>query len=528
MIIASVTIPKMFTAYAHDMGYLDNGLHQYQYFCEECDQAFAAAWGKLPNSMSWYERGKYFHCPYCGTMHGPHVAYIKIGEKAPYKIRLTLKTYKNLVIFELYGDTVMFNDVFKVRGGKYKEVFRFDIAKQAATFSRLENGNEERVEIGNPFELEWLSKSILGFFTPRSLASVSQKRELNHILKSLRESVHGMLEKRLGHKVKSMFVSPGQHYGAFLLPIFNVAYRLGMPDSPNLPVEYREPQKSIKNLWHGHMITDTEWAAEVLRLTRKKMDTTTALITVKNLPNTAAVRRAIAQNIFEVETVRMAFDLCCNYDYAVNLHTAIRKTPANRKELFEFLRNMLPIYGEAGLIQIVELAEVLKDCFELYQQLNEQNRRAILEEKVRIRDLHDWMAKRHRRQSHKNLTFSVPDHIVRRLSMQTNRLKFFLPKESVELIDAGVELHNCVASYGRAMLDNTKWIVLVSDDNGRLAACLEIEGRNLVQAKIDKNRPVAGNPKLNAEVLSWAKEANLKIETADIATGSREEAAAVC
>ena len=58
--------------------------------------------------------------------------------------------------------------------------------------------------------------------------------------------------------------------------------------------------------------------------------------------------------------------------------------------------------------------------------------------------------------------------------MQKDRMKFFLPKESLELLEAGTELHNCVASYGSDMKDNSKWIVLVADDKGKLAACLEV------------------------------------------------------
>lgn len=525
MIISEVVIPKMFTAYAEDMKYLGNGLHQIQYFCEECDQAFASAWGKLPNSMSWYERGKYFYCPYCGTQHGSHVAYIKHGEKVPYKTRLTLKTYKDLVLLEIYCDTVKFDDLFSVRGGKYKEVFRFDISKQIVTFSRFENGKceFESLEIGNPFELDIFSKSILGFFQPNSLGNSDQKGELNGILKELRETVHGMLEKRLKYKIPSMYVSPGQRYGTFLLPIFNIAFRIAFPDAPNLPIEYREAPGTLKNFWAMQMIESHEYMADVMKLTRRKTDCTTALVTVKGLPNKAAVRQAVGQNIFEVDRVKAAFDLCKNYDYAIRLHAGLKALSTKShihsyQDLCAFLASMLPTYGERGIVQIVETVdgEDLWDCVQLYRQLSPENQEAISLEHVKVKALHDWMAKKHRRQSHKNQKFNVPDHIVKRLSMQTNRLKFFLPKESIELLEAGAELHNCVATYGTAMKDNSKWIVLVADDSGRLAACLEIQGKKLVQAKTDKNRLVANDSKLNADVLVWAKEANLEIKTTDV------------
>jgi hypothetical protein len=132
------------------------------------------------------------------------------------------------------------------------------------------------------------------------------------------------------------------------------------------------------------------------------------------------------------------------------------------------------------------------------------------------------MALVHRRQTHLNLKFSVPEHIVKRLSMQTERLRFFLPKESLELLEAGTELHNCVASYGEAMKNNRKWVVLVADDRGKLAACLEVQGKKLVQAKIDMNKPVASDAKLNAEVIAWAKETNIEISTKDLKLETEE------
>ena len=76
-IIAELKIPQMFTAYAEDMDYLDNGLHHYQYFCKECDQAFASAWGKPPWAFAYCERGSYFSCPHCGIKHQKNVVYVK-------------------------------------------------------------------------------------------------------------------------------------------------------------------------------------------------------------------------------------------------------------------------------------------------------------------------------------------------------------------------------------------------------------------------------------------------------------------
>lgn len=533
MLVAEVNIPQMFTAYAEDLGYPDGytHLHHFQYYCKECNQAFMSAWGKVPGSLQWRERGSYFYCPNCGIKHEKNVVCIKRQVPAPNKVRLSVKAYRDTVTLEVASSTILFEDKLRIYTGKYKESFRFDIAGQTVKFI---NDVRESAEIGNPFKLEVLEKSILGFFTPSSLANSKQRTELIELLKVLRESVHARLEKHLGHKIPSMYISPGQVYGTFLLPILNIAYRMMFPDAPNLPVIYRENPDIIHRYWEAKMISDPGFMADVIALTRRKTDFITAMAAVNSLPDRPTVRRILGEDPFEAGFLAEAFALCQNYDYGIRLYAGLKKIEMDRftvawnADLLFFLRAMLPLYDEAGIVHLVEDAKELEllDSIHLYKQLSKENREAIQAERVRIRDLHDWMARRHRLQNHVNLKFDVPEHIVKRLSMQTDRMKFFLPAESIELLEAGAKLHNCVASYGSAMKDNKKWIVLVADDKGKLVACLEVRGKELVQAKDGKNKPVANHTELNEGILNWAREAKIEIKTEDVRVKT-EEAAAV-
>ncbi|KLU66725.1 hypothetical protein DEAC_c13930 [Desulfosporosinus acididurans] len=525
MLIAELVIPQMFSSYAEDLDYLKNGLHHFQYFCEECDQVFSSAWGKIPGSMSWYERGNYFTCPSCGHHHQKNVVYLKRSERAPNKIRLSVKEFKKIVTFEVSSKTVYFSDYLHLHEGDHKEVFRFDIAKQRAT---LVINKDDPIELGNPFKSE-IFDSILKFFLPCSLANTNQKKELNNILKVLRTTIQNKLEKHLGYKIPSMYVSPGQFHGTFLLPLLNIAYRSACPDAPNLPVEYREPTQNIEGFWKKKMLTgdtfNTYFMDNVLSLTRQKKNMVTALIIASGLPNLPSVRRSLNEDPFNINILAKSFEICENHDYAMRLFESLRNIGNDTRvrfvlssDLTNFLKEMKPIYQETGIVRMVEncVEMELWDCINLYQQLNKENREALMAESVRLRELHNWMSLRHKKQTHKNLTFNVPDHIIKRLSMQKERLKFFMPKESMELLEAGHKLHNCVASYGQAMKDNSKWIVLVADDKGKLAACLEIKDNQLVQAKIDRNASVRTDSKLNSEILAWAKESGLKIETQDV------------
>ncbi|KUO75545.1 MAG: hypothetical protein APF81_27390 [Desulfosporosinus sp. BRH_c37] len=541
MLLAVLEIPQMFTAYAEDLQHLNTGLHHYQYYCEQCDQLFASAWGISPGSMGRYERGGHFVCPHCGQSHHGNVAYIKREAAAPSKMRLAVKEYKNVVTLEVVSETVEFRDYLRIWRGTRKEVFRFIISEQSASFSVGPiRGAKEPIELGNPFKLEMLKESILWFFHLNSLANSKKRTDLSNLLKVLRETVHRKLEKYLGHKITSMFVHPGQFHGTFLLPIFNIAYRLSCPDAPNLPVEYRDNPKEIQSYWKRKMLSNVLSSEKfsiglmdrVIALTRRKKDFVTAIIKTKSLPDRPMVRRTLREDPFSVNILAEAFDLCVNYDYAIRMYEGIKELANDTRvrwtvndDLFQFLREMRPLYGEIGVVRLVEgyMESQLWDCVTLFQQLNEENIETLKSETIRLRDLHDWMSLRHKKQTHKNLKFNVPDHIIKRLSMQTDRLKFFMPKESLELLEAGHSLHNCVASYGQAMKDNSKWIVLVADDKGKLAVCLEIKGNELIQAKTNSNKAISGDKELNSAVIAWAKEANLEINTPDIKLKDKKE-----
>lgn len=534
--IAELKIFRMFTAYAEDLGHLRSnspdryawrtnaaGLHHYQYYCAKCDLAFSAAWGQVPGALNGCERGSWFICPGCGLRHQKNVVYIASEEAAPFKVRLVVREFKSVVTFEVFSDTLAFVGDFSLNGNQCKEIFRFDIARQTVTFVKFDPCVSGPIEIGSPFDLDIFGLSILRFFTPNSLANSEQKPKLTGLLRILRETVHRKLESHLGHKVSSMFVSPGQWHGTFLLPIYNIAYRVNFPDAPNLPEEYRGDTRDRHEFWARKMIEKFDYVDAVIAQTRQKKDVVTALIETHALPDKPLVRRALTEDPFAVAMLAMAFSLCQNYDHAMQLFYGLpnaipRGWTRYPEGLRGFLRSMKRLYGEAGIARLAcEAQELnLNDCVQLYRQLNRVNKKALAAEKVRLRDLHDWMSLRHKKQNHVNVKFSVPNHIAKRLSMQKDRLKFFLPAESMELLEAGHALHNCVGSYGKAMKDNRLWVVLVTDDRGKLVACLEIRDKELTQAKVDRNKSVFQNTELNNAIVAWARAASIKISTGDV------------
>ena len=128
----------------------------------------------------------------------------------------------------------------------------------------------------------------------------------------------------------------------------------------------------------------------------------------------------------------------------------------------------------------------------------------------KIRDLHDTLVALRNKEKHPDYTFdNETAPIRRRLAMQQDRIQFFLPECSRVLYDAGKTLHNCVGTYAQSVRKGETNIVLMSDDRGKLVACIEVADGRIKQAKLDCNQPVSKRPEVNAEIIAWADQVGI-------------------
>ena len=146
--------------------------------------------------------------------------------------------------------------------------------------------------------------------------------------------------------------------------------------------------------------------------------------------------------------------------------------------------------------------------------LGDAARRELIRRPPRIRDLHDTLVQIRRRETHPDYAFDndiAP--IRRRLAMQMERIRFILPERSQELYNAGDVLHNCVGSYADRVRDGKTHIILMTDDRGKLTACIEVKDGTIQQAKLDYNRSVAQKTAINDEIVAWAQKVGLRYDT---------------
>ena len=74
----------------------------------------------------------------------------------------------------------------------------------------------------------------------------------------------------------------------------------------------------------------------------------------------------------------------------------------------------------------------------------------------------------------------------------------------------------CVGSYMSSQYNNKLEIAVVEDSENNYVACLEIQNKELVQAKLKYNSPLYNNETINNIVLSWCKLNHIKVNSRDV------------
>ena len=512
-----LTITSPFTGYKQEMGNVDGFLRS-QYFCSECNQMFSAAWGRAFPMNSWIPRGSHAICPHCGYRHDRSVA-VQRTTTMPVRIKMTVRELVDKVLLECRYESIKFIDLYRTEWQKGIEVFEFDMKSRRSCFRSKFGTTERKFSIGNPFDEGLLDQSLLRYLNKDCLFVKRNRPEITKVLKTVRDLVKSKLEKKLGRKVPSMTFTAGEGNDLLLYPLKYLAYRTTWPDAVYMP-SFRSGSHSNLGNWVGERMLDempAGWFEKAEALAVSGMSQAESILTACDCVNASWSRKVVTESILEIGRVFAVSRITKNNDVAYRVYRSrVSTLDLSKPPVVEYLRSIRTKYGETGIARIIEREIHLTDCARIWTLLSREGREKILTQRVRSRELHDALVAVHREEKGIAFPLEVPEHIINRLSMQTDRLAFYLPQSSVDLLKAGESLHNCVGSYGAAMRNNELWVVLVADDAGKLVGCLEIKNNEIVQAKVNGNRPLNANPELNKSVIQFAESRGLRIATKDI------------
>lgn len=513
MLIAQVDIPQMFTSYAALSE--ERAFGDYLFQCV-CGQEF-----RLPARKSMCAPMHAF-CPYCRKFinygsSGDDNVWVADTEPVPSTMHLRLNTYKDSVQLIVHGRSLAplprgANRYW--RSVAYREAFRFDIKARKTLWTQLIGRKKTECELGDPGELiPLVRKSMLRFLYTRSCIA-DYKSEVTVLLRHLRDVVHKKIEQRVRHKVSSFFCSSGSYAGWLLLPIGNVAYRMLCKDAPNLPSFWKRLGSNHNSELDGFRAVLKDFDADVIR---RAKDTVSGLIAAGGLPDVRSVRHALTEDPFCLRRLVFLHRLFSRSDIAMQSFPLFRDPAHGPYYAFPLDDNLMLLKGMYPDLEILRFLQhtsgwyTIHDTIHMLGSLSDTAREDLYRHLPSLRDLHDTLVRIRRREQNPDYAFDnniAP--IRRRLSMQLDHIRFYLPERSKTLYDAGIALHNCVSSYAGRVRDGETHIVLMADECGKLVACIEVKDGEIRQAKLDRNQSVAKDVAINAEVITWAQKIGLQ------------------
>lgn len=503
--------------------YLDSRLAMYH--CAKCDTGFSII--HRPVGGSFYSRynDSLVRCPICGNLEQAYTRNSRIGlqsssvSNVPESMRLRLYECKYGYRLDVIGRCIRLdaNDQ-RVLKPLVRESIKFDIPNRLTTWTRLVSGQKLLLELGNPFDNTFFENSVLVDLGANLNTRKELCTELASFLKMLRDVIRNKFKTVHGYDIGSLFTGVGRrsYYGKVAVPVSYIATRLIFPD--------------LKDFTKGNTVQDLvplfgdlEEIFSNTDIPRKAQDSLSGLLELYGLPDKKAYRKILKDNPFKGLLLRACNDACGKPDIAVRVyhHYAGLLLNYSGERAIKLLSKGLPYWESKGRKKedVVRYlcsvsVDIAYDTYEMDYELAAEFRGGI--DKIGLAKLHDALVKRRLLMDSSDYDLQVPEAIKRRLEMQKERLKFFLPSTSYALKAIGSDMHNCVGTYAKKVLQGQCSIVAVTDDSGKLTACLEIRDGSLVQAKLDCNRRVSTNADVNQAILNWCKEVGLKISTSDV------------
>lgn len=549
MLIAELELPWLFNSIRCEVkkttsNYLDETL--FSHFCLNCHQVFLARFGWVNHGMAERWQGEYYKCPVCGEAAADEwdtkryyrstVGRVdKPGEQVPRSMLIRLQEFKKHLRMTVDASCIAFDEKYPEHVNYYRvvETFTFDMEAQCTYFKQTGwPGGIETQEISLPYDTTLTQYSVLRFLRRNSRAWRERKPQVTAFLKTLREAVCRKLYEVKGYRMKALSVPGTKELGLMVNPLRNLVWRIACPDGPNLQelFNFRSWSCMQNNITRGLLTA-------VMDGCRNGKSYPQAVLQAVGLPDTKSGRRMLAgKPIYALAVAKLIAPVMLDeqgrkavYDSMMNRwekwldHSVVSTWGSDRvfprEKSMKFFQTAIREIGQSRALPLLTQlpTDELNDAAEQYEELTPAEQLTVWKNAGSAKKIHDTCTELHWRHKHPDYNLDVPEHIINRLMMQRESLKFYLPKTYHELHAAGEEMRNCVGgSYPMRMKEGKLCIVLVADDNGKLKVCIEVHGGKIVQAKLFRNRPVFEDPALLEKVKAWAKERKLQIATDDM------------
>lgn len=540
--LARIYIPRMFDSVILESRY-DAAYTTVHH--TDCGFTFGGKWKRNYNYSNGYTTAaKYFTCPNCGYHSEPHRDRIfqTIFESSliPLSIWAEVVELKDAIDLRIsYKAITLKMDGTSIDEGIRKEVLRFDFKKKKAIYTDY---NRQKHDLTPDYIREHYFMQVLEYFGKSYAMHSINKKPLNDLFRVLRVAFQKRLLATYGYGAADVYISPsaseegGYHFNMLL----NMALKIAAPDMPNIAYIHR-----CTSYWNDNHIysrnINIPISNDVFELTRKGVNFHEAMRIVHKSPNSRSLRKAMATNpmavymsgvlnLFNDENIRRTIITLNRVDVPITdvqrYSGKVLRAKDIRKSMRlhidgskEFWQTMIARYGEPATLRWIlsEDFRDIEDCVRMYSELQLKYRDMFWGKRVRPKELHAELINIYNKQEYGDVNLpKVPE-----LNADVNGMHFMVPKTAADLMMIGKQLKNCVGSYKDKVMKGNTAIVVVTDDNMKPIACLELSKGDdkftkLVQAKLFGNQCVSKDKTINNTVLKWANQLEIEPRTIDV------------
>ncbi len=473
-VLARTYIPRMFDSVILESRY--DAAYTTIYHTD-CNFTFGGKWKRKYNYSNGYTTAaKYFTCPNCGYHSEPYRDRIlHIGDEdhlIPLNAYIEVVELKDCIDLRIsYRALTMRLDGTSIDEGTRKEVLRFDFKKKKAVYTGY---NKQKIDLTSRYIREHYFMEVLKYFGKSYAMHSINKKPLNDLFRVLRVAFQKRLLATYGYSAADVYISPAMRVVS------------KSPDS-----------RSLRRAMANNPLAVC--MSEVLKLFNDE-----------NIRRTIMTLNRYGVPDCDIQRYSGKVQRAKDIRKSMKLHIDGSK---------EFWQVMIARYGEPAALRWIlsEDFRDIEDCVRMYSELKLKYRDKFWGNKFKLKDLHAELINIYNKQEYGDVNLpKVPE-----LNADVNGMHFMVPKTAADLMMIGKELRNCVGSYKDRVMKGNTAIVVVTDDNMKPIACLELSKDDkkftkLVQAKLFGNQCVHKNKDVNNTVLKWANQLEIEPRTIDV------------
>lgn len=540
--LARIYIPRMFDSVILESRY-DAAYTTVHH--TDCGFTFGGKWKRNYNYSNGYTTAaKYFTCPNCGYHSEPHRDRIfqTIFESSliPLSVWAEVVELKDAIDLRISYKAITLNmDGTSIDEGIRKEVLRFDFKKKKAIYTDY---NRQKYDLTPDYIREHYFMQVLEYFGKSYAMHSINKKPLNDLFRVLRVAFQKRLLATYGYGAADVYISPSasEEGGYYFNMLLNMALKIAAPDMPNIAYIHR-----CTSYWNDNHIysrnINIPISNDVFELTRKGVNFHEAMRIVHKAPNSRSLRKAMATNpmavymsdvlnLFSDENIRRTIMTLNRVDVPITdvqrYSGKVLRAKDIRKSMRlhidgskEFWQTMIARYGEPAALRwiLAEDFRDIEDCVKMYSELQLKYLDMFWGKRFKPKELHAELINIYNKQEYGDVNLpKVPE-----LNADVNGMHFMVPKTAADLMMIGKQLRNCVGSYKDKVMRGAAAIVVVTDDEMKPIACLELSKgeekfTKLVQAKLFGNQCVSKDKAINNTVLKWANQLEIEPRTIDV------------